>query len=290
MTPVLLITGTSSGIGLESAIAAAAAGYTTVATMRHLDKSEPLRKAAADAGVTLDIRRLDVTDQASIDVCFADVIAAYGRLDVLVNNAGIGNTFATIETCPMEEFRRNIEVNFFGVVAATKAALPHLRESRGRIVTMGSTRGLIGQPFNEGYSSSKFAVEGFMESLAPTAYGMGVTLVLVEPGPVASSFGANTGVTWDGLMAEAGPYADVLLPYLEWVKRTGWPGIQTPQQVAEVVLRAITDPAPPFRIMTSGWAEEYARIKLADPHGDIVQSMARSWFRPPSAPTTPKAE
>jgi NAD(P)-dependent dehydrogenase (short-subunit alcohol dehydrogenase family) len=277
-SPVLLITGTSSGIGLESAIAAARAGYTTVATMRDLDRSEPLRKAAAEAGVTLVIRRLDVTDHASVDACVGAVADAYGHLDVLVNNAGIGNTFATIETCPMDEFRRNIEVNFFGTVAVTKAALPHLRASRGRIVTMGSTRGLIAQPFNEGYSSSKFAVEGFMESLAPTAAGMGVTLVMVEPGPVSSNFGANTGVTWDSLMTDAGPYAEVLEPYLKWVQRTGWPGIQTPAEVAAVVMRAVTEPEPPFRIMTSQWAEDYSRIKLADADGVTVQTMARSWF------------
>jgi NAD(P)-dependent dehydrogenase (short-subunit alcohol dehydrogenase family) len=278
MSPVLLITGTSSGIGLASAVAAAKAGYATVATMRDLGKSEPLRKAAADAGVSVDIRRIDVTDHASIDACVAEVIGAYGQLDVLVNNAGIGNTFATIETCPMPEFRRNIEVNFFGTVAMTKAALPHLRASGGRIVTMGSTRGLIAQPFNEGYSSSKFAIEGFMESLAPVAAGMGVTLVMVEPGPVSSNFGANTGATWDGLMTAAGPYAEVLEPYLKWVQRTGWPGIQTPDEVAAVVMRAVTEPEPPFRIMTSQWAEEYSRIKLADADGVIVQTMARSWF------------
>ena len=282
MSPVLLITGTSSGIGLESAVAAAGAGYTVVATMRNLDKSEDLRKAAADAGVTLDIRALDVTVQDQIDGCVAGVVESYGRLDVLINNAGIANTFATIETCPMDVFRANIEVNFFGVVATTRAALPHLRASKGRVVTMGSTRGLIAQPFNEGYSASKFAVEGFLESLAPVAAGMGVSMVIVEPGPVQSSFGANAGVTWESLMHDAGPYSEVLEPYLAWVQRTGWPGIQTAAEVARVVLRAVTDPEPPFRIMTSDWARDYAAIKLADADGTTVQSMARSWCQPPA--------
>jgi NAD(P)-dependent dehydrogenase (short-subunit alcohol dehydrogenase family) len=282
VSPVLLITGTSSGIGLASAVRTAGAGYTVVATMRNLDKSEALRKAAADAGVTLDIRQLDVTKQAEIDGCVAGVIESYGHLDVLINNAGIANTFATIETCPMDVFRANIEVNFFGVVAMTRAALPHLRASQGRVVSMGSTRGLIAQPFNEGYSSSKFAVEGFLESLAPVAAGMGVTVVIVEPGPVSSSFGANAGVTWESLMSDAGPYSVVLEPYLAWVQRTGWPGIQTPAEVAEVVLQAVTDPDPAFRIMTSDWGRDYAQIKYADPDGSIVATMTRSWFAPPA--------
>ena len=281
MTGVLLITGSSSGIGLESAIAAARAGYTTVATVRDLGRTEPLRKAAADAGVSLDIRRLDVTDEASIDECVAGVIDAHGRLDVLVNNAGIANTFATIETTTMERYRANLDVNFFSVVATTRAALPHLRASRGRVVTVGSTRGLIAQPFNEAYSAAKFAVEGFMESLAPVAAAMGVTLVMVEPGPVlGSSFGANSGVTRESLLADSGPYVDVLEPYLDWVVRGRYPGAQSPREVAEVVVRAVTDPDPAFRIMTSDWANEYARIKLADPDGTIVRAMTRSWLAP----------
>jgi NAD(P)-dependent dehydrogenase (short-subunit alcohol dehydrogenase family) len=181
----------------------------------------------------------------------------------------------------MAVYRASLEVNFFGVVATTRAALPHLRASRGRVVTVGSTRGLIAQPFNEAYSAAKFAVEGFLESLAPVAAAMGVSVVLVEPGPVlGSAFGANSGVTRESLLADAGPYADVLEPYLDWVVRTGYPGAQSPREVAEVVLRAVTDPDPAFRIMTSDWVNEYTRIKLADPDGATVQAMTRSWLAP----------
>jgi NAD(P)-dependent dehydrogenase (short-subunit alcohol dehydrogenase family) len=187
----------------------------------------------------------------------------------------------TIEMCSMQMYRANIEVNFFGVVATTKAALPHLRASRGRIVTIGSTRGLIGQPFNEAYSAAKFAVEGFLEALSPVAAGMGVRVVLVEPGPVLhTSFGANTGVTRESLLASSGPYAPVLEPYLDWVVRTGYPGAQTAQEVAEVVLRALTDPEPAFRIPTGDWARQYAAIKLADPDGSVVRAMVESWMAP----------
>ena len=146
MTATVLITGTSSGIGLHTSIATARAGFTTIATMRDLDRSEPLRKAVAEAGVSLDIRRLDVTDAGSINECIAETVATHSNLTAIVNNAGIANTVPTIEMCDMAAYRANLEVNFFGVVAVTKAALPHLRASRGRIVTIGSTRGLIAQP------------------------------------------------------------------------------------------------------------------------------------------------
>jgi NAD(P)-dependent dehydrogenase (short-subunit alcohol dehydrogenase family) len=283
MSRTVLVTGASSGIGLESAIAAARAGYTPVATMRDLNRSEPLRKAAADAGVSLDIRQLDVTDEDSIGACVDATMAAHGRLDALVNNAGVGNTVPTIEMCDLAAYRANLEVNFFGVVAVTKAALPHLRASHGRIVTIGSTRGVIGQPFNEAYSAAKFAVEGFMESLAPTAAGMGVTVALVVPGPVLeTSFAANTGLTRDSLLATAGPYVEVLQTYLDWVARTAWPGAQPAREVAQVVLRALTEPDPPFRIPTSDWAGEYTAVKLTDPSGAAIRALTRSWMAPPA--------
>ncbi|MCP2322742.1 NAD(P)-dependent dehydrogenase (short-subunit alcohol dehydrogenase family) [Hamadaea flava] len=276
---IVLVTGCSTGIGLHTAVAAAQAGWTVVATMRDLSRQDALLDAASSAGVEVDVRRLDVTSWESIQDCMAAVVDKYGRLDAVVNNAGVGNTVPTIEMASLDAYRANIEVNFFGVVAMTKAALPHLRASRGRVVTLGSTRGLIGQPFNEAYSAAKFAVEGFLESLAPTAAGMGVTVTIVEPGPVLeTAFGANTGITRDSLIADCGPYTDVLVPYLDWVASGGYPGAQTAREVAEVVVESLSDPRPPLRVLTSTWAKEYASRKLADVDGSAVQTAARSWL------------
>src|SRR5665213_1312125 len=147
MSPVALITGTSSGIGLSSAVAAAKHGFTTVATLRDPSKDGALRAAAEAAGVTLDIRRLDVVDEGSIASCIDGVVTEHGSLDVLVNNAGRGFV-GTIEQVSMDEMRDIMEVNFFGVVATTKAALPHLRAARGRVITVTSVGGVVGQPFN----------------------------------------------------------------------------------------------------------------------------------------------
>lgn len=277
---VVMITGCSSGIGLDTAVAAAGAGFDVVATMREPDRNDALLKAASDVGVVLDVRRLDVTDAASIDACLQGVLSTYGRLDAVVNNAGGANSFATVETATMAEYRANLEVNFFGVVAVTRAALPHLRASGGRVVTVGSTRGLIGQPFNEGYSAAKSAVEGFLESLAPTVAAMGVSVVIVEPGPVlGTAWGPNSGLTREGLLAAAGPYAEVLERYLDWVARSGHPGAQNAAEVAEVVVEALIAEDPDFRIPTSPWARDYAALKLVDVAGTAIRDMARSWLR-----------
>src|SRR4051794_26551107 len=126
----VLITGTSSGIGLATAVTAARAGFTVVATMRDLSKDGALREVADQAGVTLDVRRLDVTDAASIAACLQGVREQYGRLDAVVNNAGVSNFDPTMEMSTMEALRANLEVNFFGVIAVSRVAMPLLRAAR----------------------------------------------------------------------------------------------------------------------------------------------------------------
>ncbi|MEP6650583.1 MAG: SDR family NAD(P)-dependent oxidoreductase, partial [Lapillicoccus sp.] len=203
---VVLITGTSSGIGLETAVEAAVRGHLVVATLRDPDRAQPLRTAASAAGVELDVRTLDVTDSGAVEECIADVVRDHGRLDCVVNNAGSGYV-GTVENDTLEDVRAVLEVNFFAVVALTRAALPHLRASHGRVVTVSSVGGVVGQPFNEAYCAAKFAVEGFMESLAPVAASVGVRVVVVEPGAVSSEFVANVGVDLEGLISAAGAYA-----------------------------------------------------------------------------------
>ena len=130
---------------------------------------------------------MDITDPAAVSAGVDGVIADFGTLDAVINNAGAGHV-GTIEQESVEDVRAVMEVNFFGTVLVTKAALPHLRASGGRVVTVTSVGGIVGQPFNEAYCAAKFAVEGFMESLAPVAATVGVTVVVVEPGAVASEF------------------------------------------------------------------------------------------------------
>ena len=280
MSPVALITGTSSGIGLASAVDAARHGFTTVATMRDLSKDGALRAAAEAAGVELDIRQLDVVDEASVTACLDGVVADHGGLDVLVNNAGRGFV-GTIEQVSMDEMRDVMEVNFFGVVAVTKAALPHLRASRGRVVTVTSVGGVVGQPFNEAYCAAKFAVEGFMESLAPVAATVGVQVSVIEPGPVATEFVNNVGVDVGKIFAEAGEYEPAMHAYMRHIMAefANPDAAQTAHDVAEVVLTAMVTDSPAFRHQTSHWSRTFTGYKLSDHDGSAVVGMTTDWLR-----------
>jgi NAD(P)-dependent dehydrogenase (short-subunit alcohol dehydrogenase family) len=275
--PVLLITGTSSGIGLATALAAAGAGYRTVATLRNPDSSGALTAAAAEAGVELDVRTLDVTDAGSIEACIDGVVADHGSLDVLVNNAGAGYV-GTIENVSMDDMRRVMETNYFSVVAMTKAAMPHLRTAGGRIISVSSVGGAVGQPFNEAYCGAKFAVEGFLESLAPVAATVGVHVSIVEPGPVTTEFVNNVGVDISAMFAAAGPYLPAMQAYLNRVvAQFGSDTAQTADEVAAVILAVLHAERPALRVQTGPLVEEFVRMKLSDLDGSTVLTETGTW-------------
>ncbi|WP_329195390.1 MULTISPECIES: SDR family NAD(P)-dependent oxidoreductase [unclassified Streptomyces] len=280
MTKTVLITGTSSGIGLAAAVGAARAGWHAVATMRDTGRADALLAAARAAGVAdrVQVKRLDVTDADSAAACVAEVVAEHGRLDAVVNNAGAGFV-GTIEQHDMEQVRSVMEVNFFGVVELTRIALPHLRASGGRVITVTSVGGVVGQPFNESYCAAKFAVEGFMESLAPVAASTGVQVAVVEPGAVASEFVNNVRLDVPAMLAQAGPYAPALQGYVDHALKTfGSDTAQTPEQAAAPVVAALTAEKMPFRIQTSDWARDFVAAKLADLDGSAVQTEVKGWL------------
>jgi len=268
----VLITGTSSGIGLATALTAARAGWNVIATMRDLSRAGALQ----EAGVQLDIRQLDVTDEESISACFEGI----GRLDALVNNAGISNFDPTLEMSTMDNLRANLEVNFFGTVAVSRAAMPLLRASHGRLVTIGSVHGIVGQPFNEAYCAAKFAVEGFMESLAPVAEAHGVKVSIVVPGFVPdTNFGVFPDINRRTIEAASGPYAPTFAAYIGWVSSQGWEAAgQKAQEVAEVVVHTLEEPQPRFRVVTNAWVSGYLGDKLRDRDGTAIQTLARTWI------------
>jgi NAD(P)-dependent dehydrogenase (short-subunit alcohol dehydrogenase family) len=271
----VLITGTSSGIGLATAVAAARSGWRVIATMRETAKADGLRAAAEQAGVSanIEVRALDVTDPASVAAC----VGGFERLDALVNNAGAGH-LGTLERESVEAVREVMEVNFFGVVQVTKAALPLLRASAGRVVSVSSVGGVVGQPFNEAYCAAKFAVEGFMESLAPVAASVGVAVSVVEPGAVASEFVANVGGR-EGALDNAGPYAAALSGYLDRT-RGAFASAQTPAEVGAQIVELLDADQPAFRTLTSEAARAFAGVKLADLDGSTVQTLTRAWITP----------
>ncbi|GAA3748489.1 oxidoreductase [Plantactinospora mayteni] len=185
---VWLITGCSAGFGRHLALAALAAGDRVMATARDVGQLADLVESAPDRVRTA---RLDVTDQASVDSAVAATLAAFGRIDVLVNNAGHGSVGA-VEELTMPELRALLDVMFFGAVAVTKAVLPHLRgQGAGAIVQMSSMGGQVTMPGFGAYCAAKFALEGLSEALAAEVAPFGVRVLIVEPGAFRTEFGGR---------------------------------------------------------------------------------------------------
>lgn len=276
---VMIITGTSSGIGRALAVQAAVAGFEVVATMRDVTRDSSLRALAAEHGVQVDIRTLDVSNQATIRPLVDAVVADYGRLDVLVNNAAAGR-LGTIEVDGTDAVRAIMESNFFGTVGAIEAAMPHLRETGGRIVTVTSEGGIVAGAFNESYCASKFALEGFMEALAPLAATVGVTAVLVEPGPVETEFYDNLGIDLAPMVERAGPYGPQLEAYVGHLfERLHAGGAQTSAEAAAEILAVVQHPDPPLRTQTSDLARNNIATKLKDLDGRALVERGGAWLR-----------
>lgn len=260
---VVLITGTSTGIGYSLALTFAKAGFQTIATMRNTDKAKGLLDAAAKENVHLDIRQLDVCNDESVAFCVNEVAKDYGRIDILINNAGEG-FHRTLEEASLDEIKKVMDVNFYGVVRLTKAVLPFMRKMRsGHIITVSSLVGLIAIPFSDAYCAAKFAVEGMMESLAPTVSTLGIHVSLIEPGHVTTAFSGK-------LQPSTEP--DILIyRELEQKLRLNIPkyfpsGPQTGDEVAQVVLKAALSETPQLRYVTSADALKIASHKYLDLH------------------------
>ncbi len=184
---IAVVTGTSTGIGLATAATLARAGHTVYATMRNPKTGgEELRAIAEREHLPLRIAALDVDSDESVRAAFADIFAEAGRIDVLVNNAGIGGGGATEET-PMAFFRAAMETNYFGALRCIQAVVPGMRERRsGCIVNVTSVVGRFSMAPQAAYSSSKFALEAASESLAQELKAFGVRVAIVEPGVIAT--------------------------------------------------------------------------------------------------------
>lgn len=274
---VALVTGTSSGIGLSTAIQLAQSGFTVIATMRNTAKAGMLQARAQEAGVPIQVRQLDVQQDASVANCVQDVIKDYGQIDVLVNNAGIGY-LGSLEQTSVENLRQIMETNFFGVWRVTQAVFPLMRTARsGRILTISSIGGLIGQPFNDAYCAAKFAVEGFMESLAPVAKRLGVDLSIIEPGAINSEFVSAV----QELMAQSTQelqegYGPMLDSYLTMTRQVFASAAQTPDEVGRVIVEAATTDTPHFRYTTSEPTRSLISHKYVDPTGDSIIALTGS--------------
>ena len=268
---VALVTGCSTGVGLHTAIRLAEAGFTVVATMRNPGKQQALLDEAAKAGVSLEVGALDVCSQDSIDAAVADAIARHGRIDVLVNNAGAG-FLGSVEQTGDDDLRRTMETNFFGVWNLTKAVLPQMRAAgSGRVISVTSVGGLLGQPFNEAYCAAKFAVEGMMEGLAPLASQFGVDICLVEPGPINTEFVASVrAISQGALAAMTEPYGTLARRYMGSTGDVFATYGQTGADIADIITALAVAESPDFRTITSDFAKQMVASKVVDPTGNSV--------------------
>ena len=277
---VVLITGTSSGVGLNLSVILAKRAYKVYATMRNLDKKDNLLNAAKEAGVKLELKQLDVQDSASIAKCVDEIIATEGKLDVLVNNAGAG-FIRTTEQASEEDIQWVIDVNLTGVIRCTKAVLPHMRKARsGRVVNISSVGGLVGQPFNEIYCAAKFAVEGYTESLATYVQpNFNIKFTSIEPGGIATEFANNLLEQFQSTGGfKDDEYKPILDTYLGGARKRAESGAsaasyQSSEEVALVTAGCIDMDNPPIRMRTSEWSEDFTKLKTqSDPDGMLQQA------------------
>jgi NAD(P)-dependent dehydrogenase (short-subunit alcohol dehydrogenase family) len=276
----VLITGCSSGLGLTTAVTLAKNGFRVFATVRSLDKRGDLDKALADAGTTATVLPLDVTDEAAISATVAQILAETGGIDALVNNAGLA-IGGFVEDFTLAEIRAQMETNFFGLVALTKAVLPSMRQRRsGRIVNISSIGGRVGNPIIAPYVASKFAVEGFSESLSFEAELFGVQVVLIEPGAYKTDiFEKNRRIAAHALDPSS-PYAAIMSKVEARVNERVAKHAGDPQVVADCVLHALTVEKPRLRYLVSTNAKVMANVHRFLGFG-VYAALVRKVFRWP---------
>lgn len=233
-TRVALVTGASSGIGRATAVALAQAGFDVIGTSRDASK------APAVAGVTfID---LDVADDASVERAIGAIHKSYGRIDVLVNNAGIGSAGAAEESS-VAQAQQLFDINVFGVIRLTNAVLPGMRaQGSGRIINLSSIVGIMPQPYMAVYSASKYAIEGYSESLDHEVREFGVRVSVVEPAWTNTPFDANS-VRPDQPLPVYANRRQVFEEYMADAVRQG----DSPETVAKVIVTAATAAHPKVR-------------------------------------------
>jgi NAD(P)-dependent dehydrogenase (short-subunit alcohol dehydrogenase family) len=269
MARTWLITGGSQGLGKALAVAALAAGDQVVVTSRRPEDLADLREAHPGSFESV---ALDVTSPAQARAVVAAAAERFGSLDVVVNNAGYATT-SSVEDFPDEEFRAQVEVNLFGVVNVTKAALPVLRRQRsGHIVQISSIGGRTGgTPGLSAYQTAKFGVEGFSEALANEVGPLGIKVIIVEPG------GIRTGWTAGAALASGAINADYDETVGVWLKRFAeYSGreLGDPVRMARAIIEAVDAPEPPRRLLLGSDA---LGIALSSEEGRLAE--ANAWAR-----------
>jgi len=237
MEKVALVTGCSSGVGLETALALARDGYHTFASMRDIRKAVELEHVAKKENLSIDVIELDVDKEESIVSAIKKVVADEGRLDILVNNAGYGQ-FGCTEDLSVDDFRKQFETNFFSIVRIIQEVAPIMRkQNSGIIVNISSVVGRMGLPVSPAYISTKFALEGLSECLRYELGQFGIKTTLIEPGVIKTNFFNSMKVPESKIDPKYKTLTDNILAGLKMMVEMG----TAPSQVADVIIKAIHD-------------------------------------------------
>jgi NAD(P)-dependent dehydrogenase (short-subunit alcohol dehydrogenase family) len=258
---IALVTGSSSGIGFETALLLARNGIYTYATMRNLSKSEEILACTRKDNLQLETLRLDVTDEGSISEAIDMIIDKKDRIDILVNNAGY-SLLGPLELLHLDEIKEEFETNFFGIIRLIQCVLPIMRKQRyGKIINISSLAGRIGFPLSSAYGSSKFALEGLTESLGYEVQNFGIHVILIEPGVIKTNLVNNMKLGNEIMKLQDrddnkiidgdSPYAEIINKRISAFKPRYEKG-SSPKIVAEKVLEAAISDNPKARYLVGG--------------------------------------
>jgi NAD(P)-dependent dehydrogenase (short-subunit alcohol dehydrogenase family) len=259
---VAIVTGSSSGIGFQTALMLARNGYSTYASMRNIDKSKTITEIAKKERLPLQVIQLDVNDDVTVKNAINKIVKDGKRIDVLVNNAGYG-LFGALEELSIEEIKAQFETNFFGVVRVTQAVLPTMRNQNGggTIVNISSVGGQVSVPILSAYNSTKFALEGLSESLSHELGPFGIKVIIIEPGFIKTNI-MNSSVLAKSASVENSPYYSFTKKIESYFKSMmDNPESSNPEEVAKVILHAVTSDNPQLRFTVGNDASAIVQAK-----------------------------
>jgi NAD(P)-dependent dehydrogenase (short-subunit alcohol dehydrogenase family) len=249
---VALVTGSSSGIGYETALLLARNGFDTFATMRNMNKSKEITEVSNRENLPLRVVQLDVNDDKSVTDAINNILKEKESIEVVVNNAGYG-LMGSVEDSSLDEIKSQFETNFFGAIRVMQRVIPIMRKQRsGTIVNVSSIAGRIGFPMGSAYVSSKFALEGLSESISYELKQFGIKIILIEPGVIKTNFAL---VTPKKAVNTNSSYSQLMNKLEENLFSTIANGT-SPKEVASVILRSITEASPEHRYLVGNDAVE----------------------------------
>jgi NAD(P)-dependent dehydrogenase (short-subunit alcohol dehydrogenase family) len=257
---VAIVTGSSSGIGLETSVSLAQNGFLTYATMRNLDKNSIIKTAADNESLPIKVVQLNVADNRMINNAIQAIVSEAGRIDILVNNAGYGLVGAFEDLSIDDEIKNQYETNVFGLMRVTQAVLPIMRRQKsGIIVNVSSGAGLFGYPGGSAYVSTKFAVEGLSESMAYELEPFGIKVVLIEPGFIKTNF-ANAMVLAKKAQDPSSPYSE-MMQRIQANSNEMAKNASSVDVVSKAILEAVTSKSPNLRYLVGKDVETWAANK-----------------------------